>query len=1249
MAVRTYSQHQAAKPSGKTIKTIMGLLNAGDAAEAGERLEALIKRYPQDPQIIGLYARALQKQAHFAEAAALYQRARQAQPSNPEILINLAQCLSKQGDTAQALALLEQVLEKAPEHVEALAIKGDVYRDSQQLVAAVDCYHRARALDPKNWKLHVALAHLTTFVPDDAIFEVLPARLDADDLTPKERADLHFVLGKAYLDVADDEQAFAHFQQANRLMDETLPPIRAELERRLSFTRRYFGKALFDGLAPCSLQDRPQIIVAGLSRSGKSLVESLFRGVEGVTLAGEELVLGQYAEELLEPYERHLGEYLSQLTPERLRQDAEGYRQRLGVEDTVKITTVPGDLWFLGLIGLWMPNVPIIFCVRNLLDLGITGYFHQYLVPEGYRYTYDLHQMGRQIACSEKVMDHWTQVLPNPVYLVDYEALTRDPHTVMNNLLGDLGLRRSESYEELVAANADMLNDISPIVSLDAPMPVTDRFNGIGERFRDKIEPMIEGYKTIADAFPRLEHPAVFDQPLPEKLREEVQREDKPSESVSFDWQLPERVVAIDNGGQLLSAANVDALLELNAFEVIAFDPPSRLALSDEVKQNPHVQHFAHATLGDGQPATLHACLEPSFSASLPPLASSQLPEGQRQGASVLARLPLTTVALDAIEGLNTVDWLLLDDRHDGMAVLENGTRTLTNTLLLQVRVTFQPTHERQPNLAEVSHWAARHGFRFYRLLGFDYAQCMPPRAELPIQPEATELQRAHALFIPDHERLAALSDTQRLKLAFVLDTVYQIHDLSYDLLHAIGGGVGENYLKAKGFFDRDRFGLPANELFEFRKSLRGGDLDGLAGQLNDWAKRFPQSAQVRSLRGVMASLAGLDDMAVAHIDKAIELSPDDVTIRLDAIEVLLNAGLWWEAEQNVRRLEARCPKHEGVMRAVLQVMAASPLQSTPLLTDGLARCEELLQACSEPDTELLRVRASLLAGLGRVEESLEDIDRALTLSEEQAVFVRASLYLQQGIVRMEAGDSAGACESFWNASRLRPASRATQLASKRLDVELSHAAGALRKLGDLHQHVRELKREYKSSFKPSRFGLLSQGLESVWLPGQRQTEARLGAYRLERYLPESARALDISCGAGFLLIGMADKIGHGEGVGQNTFDIKVGEAVAEHLGIEHIKLSEMDFVDYHPAKPFDLVIASDVQPDLYVEKLQTLCAKSAIVLLESQPGRELVSIEGGFGETVALIENLGFSVLERGVLCDDGINQRLFSILGKS
>src|SRR5699024_2438580 len=135
-----------------------------------------------------------------------------------------------------------------------------------------------------------------------------------------------------------------------------------------------------------------------------------------------------------------------------------------------------------------------------------------------------------------------------PVYLVDYEALVADPQAIMNNLLGDLKLQREQAYDDIVGENAGMADAISPIVSMDAPMPIVNQFAGFAQPFHDQLEPLIQGYHTIVDEFPRLEPPATLPVALPDMLVDTDNDAPNPSESVTFDWQLEGQIMVVDQG-----------------------------------------------------------------------------------------------------------------------------------------------------------------------------------------------------------------------------------------------------------------------------------------------------------------------------------------------------------------------------------------------------------------------------------------------------------------------------------------------------------------------------------------------------------------------------------------------------------------------------------------------------------------------------------------------------------------------------
>ena len=272
----------------------------------------------------------------------------------------------------------------------------------------------------------------------------------------------------------------------------------------------------------------------------------------------------------------------------------------------------------------------------------------------------------------------------------------------------------------------------------------------------------------------------------------------------TFQWQFEGKLIAVDNGGQLLHNDVIRQLLQHNALELIAFDPSS-IALESSLKQHNGVHYYPNTSLGNGQQGLLHACLDPKLSSTLPPLGNDDQQEATYKDSQVLTRLPLNTIAIDSIEGLPSIDWLVLDELNDAADILDNGTKALKNTLLLHVRVAFQPTHERQPNLGEVQHWASRHGFRFYRLHEPRHRSQIPSRKDLK-ERQATNLVSADALFIPSQNRLRDLTDSQRLKLAFLLHNAYGIKDLAYSLINQADQAASEKYLAAQDMISGAEF-----------------------------------------------------------------------------------------------------------------------------------------------------------------------------------------------------------------------------------------------------------------------------------------------------------------------------------------------------------------------------------------------------------------------------------------------------------
>lgn len=266
----------------------------------------------------------------------------------------------------------------------------------------------------------------------------------------------------------------------------------------------------------------------------------------------------------------------------------------------------------------------------------------------------------------------------------------------------------------------------------------------------------------------------------------------------TFSWQLQGRIVAIDNGATLASLEGFQKLMQLNSFAVITFDPASRLhGKKEELQGIEEFQLVPHATLGNGEPTTLFACLDPRVSGTLEPLLTPGLNAAEQQARTIIAQLPLPSVALDEIEGINSLDWLLLDDCNDNLSILRNGTQTLQQTLLIQVRVGFRPTYRHQSDLGSLCGWMSEHGFQLHCMRNTQHRSLFPD--DLPLEIQGSEIATADLIFIPSRERLDKLPHARLHKLAFLLSTFYKIHDLTYQLLSHIDVSKGKQYLIKQG------------------------------------------------------------------------------------------------------------------------------------------------------------------------------------------------------------------------------------------------------------------------------------------------------------------------------------------------------------------------------------------------------------------------------------------------------------------
>ncbi len=407
-----------------------------------------------------------------ADAEASYRKALELDPTFPEVHNNLGNVLSELDRDDEAVAALKQAVALRPEFVEAhsnlakvlirkellgearehlmttLSLDpdfpggyhnlGTLYHMEGAFAEAEGCFRKAIALDPG---LHMAYAGATSTRRMTAADRPLVERLErlaetAEAMAQDERAHLHFALGKAYDDMGEYAQAFAHYRKGNTLVRDALPVryMPDVFDARITQMIERFTPAFFERRRHAGNDSVRPIFIVGMMRSGTTLIEQIVSSHPQVQ-GGGELIF--FAHE-----DARLRSDLNDPTDAELADAASRYLELLrGFSADARHVTdkMPHNFLHLALIRLVFPNARIIHSRRNPIDTCLSVYFQNF--PALHPYAYDLDDMAAHYRSYRRYMAHWRQVIPADLLLeVDYEDVVADQEAQTRRMLDFCGL-----------------------------------------------------------------------------------------------------------------------------------------------------------------------------------------------------------------------------------------------------------------------------------------------------------------------------------------------------------------------------------------------------------------------------------------------------------------------------------------------------------------------------------------------------------------------------------------------------------------------------------------------------------------------------------------------------------------------------------------------------------------------------------------------------------------------------------------
>ncbi len=453
-------------------------LQHGDAGEAERLLRKVIRKNPKLAYLHNTLGYVLQAQRRYSEAAANYRKAIALDPGFVMAMNNLGNTLLSEKHYEEAIAHYEKALAIKPGAAEvhhnlagallglsryeeaiaacdkALAIWGDdpntLFNKGVALATlgrigeACRVYEKAADMAPRIMHVYINLADAKRFGPDDRhLAQMENLARDLTSLSEEDQIQLHFALGKAYMDLDRREHAFRHLLDGNALKRRTLGYDEAATLKQFDLIPAVFTREFMAAKQGSGDPSPVPVFILGMPRSGTTLIEQVLASHPRVFGAGEVNDFAKAVTSFCRP------PFTAASLPEVVGFGAAQLRG-IGAKYVESISTaappveritdkMPANFQFIGLIRLALPNARIIHCRRDPLDTCLSCFSKLFTGDQPF--SYDLAELGRYYRAYERLMEYWHSLLPEGAMLeVDYETVVGDLEGQARRLLDYCGL-----------------------------------------------------------------------------------------------------------------------------------------------------------------------------------------------------------------------------------------------------------------------------------------------------------------------------------------------------------------------------------------------------------------------------------------------------------------------------------------------------------------------------------------------------------------------------------------------------------------------------------------------------------------------------------------------------------------------------------------------------------------------------------------------------------------------------------------
>jgi tetratricopeptide (TPR) repeat protein len=407
-------------------------------------LNQMEKMEPENPvPVICKQAGTLSEMMRYEEALDQLDLLEENYSDNNVLKTTRANVLCEKGDYEKAEGILRELLETYPGDANLLTQLGQTLLWVGELDEAVEYFEKASDINP------MALAQIVSAkkIPEDPeALEKMQALSDNLLMPDLARQNMSFALSTVYDKQKNYDAAFHYLSQANRLANKRLKYKPDGFTKRTEAVAKVFNQHFFSNLKPIRKSDRTPVFVVGMPRSGTTLTEQILCSHPDIFGAGELPIIPRLIGLLPKVLKaRHNFPWcVVRFTPHLREEAARHYLYNLYEYDSEHpyvVDKMPHNFVNLGLIAMIFPKARIIHVNRDPRDNAVSNFQQNFKERHGgMGFAFDLENIACQINDYNKLMNHWRQTLPLPIFDLSYEAMVEDMEDTAKKLLDFVGV-----------------------------------------------------------------------------------------------------------------------------------------------------------------------------------------------------------------------------------------------------------------------------------------------------------------------------------------------------------------------------------------------------------------------------------------------------------------------------------------------------------------------------------------------------------------------------------------------------------------------------------------------------------------------------------------------------------------------------------------------------------------------------------------------------------------------------------------